>query len=79
MAVQSRAFYSQGEMLNDPECYNTRDDYNCPDCGAIMEVSESGCYRGVDWENLVCPECGCEINEEPDWDFIRDWQREREW
>lgn len=79
MAVQRRAFYSQREMLNDPQCYNTRDDYTCPECGAEMIVVESGTFRGVDWENLECPECGHEVNEEPDWDFMRECERDREW
>lgn len=70
MAVQRRSFYSQREMLNDPQCYNSRQDYTCPECGAEMQVTDSGCFRGVDWENLECPECGYEVNEEPDLDFI---------
>jgi ssDNA-binding Zn-finger/Zn-ribbon topoisomerase 1 len=70
MAVQRRAFYSQREMLNDPQCYNSRQDYSCPECGAEMEIIDSGKFRGVDWENLECPECGYEVNEEPDLDFI---------
>lgn len=70
MAVQRRAFCSQREMLNDPQCYNSRQDYSCPECGAEMQVTDSGCFRGVDWENLECPECGYEVNEEPDLDFI---------
>ena len=68
MAVQRRAFYSQREMLNDPQCYNSRQDYTCPECGAQMEIV--GFFRGIDWENLECRECGFKINEEPDWDFI---------
>ncbi len=44
-----------------------------------MEIIDSGQFRGVDWENLECPECGFEINEEPDWDFMCDCEREREW
>ena len=78
MAVQRRAFYSQREMVNDPECYNSRQDYSCPECGAQMDVVNSGCFRGVDWENLECPDCGYEVNEEPDWDFMRDFERERD-
>lgn len=78
MAVQRRAFYSQREMQNDPQCYNSRQDYSCPECGAEMEVVDSGQFRGVDWENLECPECGFEINEEPDWDFMCDCECERE-
>ena len=76
MAAQRRAFYSQREMLNDPQCYNTRQDYTCPECGAEMIVVESGTFRGVDWENLECPECGHEVNEEPDIDFIyqNEWE-----
>ena len=70
MAVQRRAFYSQREMLNDPQCYNSRQDYSCPECGAEMEIIDSWKFRGVDWENLECPECGYEVNEEPDLDFI---------
>lgn len=63
-------------MLNDPQCYNTRDDYYCPVCGAEMHVVDSGCFRGVNWENLECPECGYEVNEEPDMDFIyqKEWE-----
>lgn len=63
-------------MLNDPQCYNTRDDYSCPVCGAEMSVVDSGCFRGVNWENLECPECGYEVNEEPDMDFIyqKEWE-----
>lgn len=79
MAVQRRDFCSQREMLNDPYCYNTRDDYKCPLCGGEMIVTQSGCFRGVDWENLECEDCGHEISEEPDWDFINDWEKEREW
>lgn len=79
MAVQRRAFYSQREMLNDPQCYNNRRDYACPECGAEMEVIKEGDYMGVNWENLECPECGYEEKEEPDWDYIRDCQIEREW
>ena len=76
MAVQRRAFYSQREMLNDPQCYNSRQEYTCPECGAEMIVVESGTFRGVDWENLECIECGHEINEEPDMDFIyqNEWE-----
>lgn len=76
MAVQRRAFLSQREMLNDPQCYNTRDDYTCPECGAEMEVTAEGEFRGFNWENLECPECGFEINEEPDMDFIyqKEWE-----
>jgi ssDNA-binding Zn-finger/Zn-ribbon topoisomerase 1 len=76
MAVQRRAFYSQREMLNDPQCYNSRQDYTCPECGAEMIVMESGTVRGVDWENLECIECSHEINEEPDMDFIyqNEWE-----
>ena len=79
MAVQRRAFYSQREMLNDPQCYNSRQDYSCPECGAEMEVTAEGEFRGFNWENLECPECGFEINEEPDWDFMAECEREREW
>ena len=43
-----------------------------------MDVVNSGCFRGVDWENLECPDCGYEVNEEPDWDFMRDFERERD-
>lgn len=70
MAVQRRAFYSQKEMLNDPQCYDSRQDYSCPECGAEMTVVDKGCFRGVDWENLKCSECGHKIIEEPDWDCI---------
>ena len=76
MAVQRRAFCSQREMLNDPQCYNSRQDYSCPECGAEMEVTAEGEFRGVTWENLECPESGFEINEEPDMDFI--YQKELE-
>ena len=76
MAVQRRSFYSQRDMLNDPECYNSRQDYSCPECGALMIVVESGTFRGVDWENLECLECGHEINEEPDLDFIYDLEKD---
>ena len=75
MAAQRRAFCSQREMLNDLQCYNTRDDYSCPVCGAEMHVVDSGCFRGIDWENLECPECGYEVNEEPDWDFMSECER----
>lgn len=76
MAVQRRAFCSQREMLNDPQCYNSRQDYSCPECGAEMEVTAEGEFRGFNWENLECPECGLEINEEPDMDFIyqKEWE-----
>lgn len=78
MAVQRRAFYSQKEMLNDPQCYDSRQDYTCPECGAEMQVTDSGYFRGVNWENLECPECGHEVNEEPDMDFIyqKEWESE---
>ena len=41
-----------------------------------MHVVDSGCFRGVNWENLECPECGYEVNEEPDMDFIyqNEWE-----
>ena len=70
MAVQRR---------NDPQCYNSRQGYSCPECGAKMEVVDSGRFRGVDWENLKCPECGCAIDEEPDWDFMYQCEKENEW
>ena len=76
MAVQRRAFSSQREMLNDPQCYDSRQDYTCPECGAEMKVVDSGHFIGVDWENLECPECGHEVNEEPDLDFIYACERE---
>lgn len=79
MAVQRRAFSSQRERLNDPQCYNTREDYNCPECGAEMEIVDSGYYKGVNWENLECPECGYEVNEEPDWDYMYECRRDEEW
>ena len=44
-----------------------------------MEVTAEGEFRGVNWENLECPECGFEVNEEPDWDFMRECERDTEW
>ncbi len=38
----------------------------CPECGAEMEVTDSGRYRRVNWDNYKCPECGREVINEPD-------------
>lgn len=76
MAVQRRAFYSQKEMLNDPRCYDSRKSYVCPECGSKMDIVDCGQFRGIDWENLECPDCGYRINDEPDWDFMYQSKKE---
>lgn len=42
----------------------------CPECGDEMEITDSGTYNHVDWDNARCSACGYEENWEPDWDLM---------
>ena len=42
----------------------------CPKCGEEMEITDSGTYRHIDWDNAKCTSCGYEDINEPDWDSM---------
>lgn len=42
----------------------------CTECGSEMELFDSGKYKHTEWHNYVCPECGNEETNEPDWDSL---------
>lgn len=58
---------------NCPVCgYEDDIDIICPECGGDMEINDSGRYKGKDWDNLKCADCGYEVVNEPDLDDYKD-------
>ena len=52
------------------EAKNNQKD-SCTECGELLELSNSGRYRGVRWVEMKCPECGEVQSDEPDWDNLK--------
>ena len=39
----------------------------CPSCGSSdLELFDCGTYKGVEWQDYICNDCGYTTNNEPD-------------
>lgn len=48
--------------------WNESEEY-CKDCGSDkLEIDDMGSFKGKQWVNYVCTECGSKIINEPDYE-----------